>query len=352
MADKLDYLKSLGLSIARGVPQIATGAVDLAALPFTVTGLLQPEQVVGSTDWMTKKGLLPPPQGGLLNETAEILSGAINPSAAAKAGLVAGAGIFAGSGAKTADAVKLALAEAMDKAGKSSEEIRKATGWFKGAEGRWKFEIDDSKSKVIPVGILDRNALKNNRPVTTVLQNIIDHPDFFNAYPQLRNAKVIIDPTKKDAGQLSFDEKAKNYVITVSGDPAKGTVNKSVLLHEMMHPIQEIEDFAKGTSPEIVPYSDFRDGVLEKVNKRRLKAEELMGEGLYAESMRAQKRANDLLRAARFDAYRRTPGEVEARAVQERMDYPQSLRNVVPPFSSYDVDIENMVRSGLLTSKK
>ncbi len=348
MADKLDYLKSLGLSIARGVPQVATGLVDLAALPFTATGLLKPEEAVGSTDWMTKKGLLPPPQKGLLNETTEMLSGAINPSMGAKAGLLAGAGIFAGSGAKTADAVKLAVAEAMEQAGKSSEEIRKATGWFKGAEGRWKFEIDDSKSKALSLGILDRNALKNNKTVTLPIESVLDHPEFFKAYPEMRKAKVILDPRKQGAGSLTYDENSKNYVINVSADPTKTAADKSVLLHEIMHAVQEKENFALGTDPRYVPYSDFREGVFEKINKKRLQADELRGEGKYRQAVWAEKRANDLLKAGQYDAYRRTPGEVEARAVQERMDYPPALRQAVPPFGSYDVEIENMVKSGLL----
>lgn len=91
-----EYLRRLGLSVARGVPQLATGFVDLAALPFTMTGLLEPEQAFGSTAYLTSKGLLPPEQTGLLNETAEMLSSAINPAGAVKSGLL-GIGAIAGA---------------------------------------------------------------------------------------------------------------------------------------------------------------------------------------------------------------------------------------------------------------
>lgn len=77
--DVINKIKQLGLSVARGVPQAATGMVDLAALPFTMSGLLAPDQVVGSTDWMTRKGYLPPAQPGLLNETAELTASLVNP---------------------------------------------------------------------------------------------------------------------------------------------------------------------------------------------------------------------------------------------------------------------------------
>jgi predicted GNAT family acetyltransferase len=84
MATLEETLRSLGLSAARGIPQLATGFVDLAALPFTATGMLKPEQAVGSTAYLTSKGLLPPEQQGLLNQTTELVSSAMNPAGAAK----------------------------------------------------------------------------------------------------------------------------------------------------------------------------------------------------------------------------------------------------------------------------
>lgn len=86
MAD--NYLSRVGKAVARGVPQMATGFVDLAGLPFTATGLLEPEQVFGSTAYLTDKGLLPQPQTGLLNETVELGSSMLNPSSAVNAGLI------------------------------------------------------------------------------------------------------------------------------------------------------------------------------------------------------------------------------------------------------------------------
>jgi hypothetical protein len=90
MATLEETIRKLGLATARGVPQLATGFVDLAALPFTATGLLKPEEAVGSTAYLTSKGLLPKPQEGLLSETTELVSSAINPATAAKAALVKG----------------------------------------------------------------------------------------------------------------------------------------------------------------------------------------------------------------------------------------------------------------------
>lgn len=100
-----EFLKRLGLSIARGVPQMATGFVDLAALPFTLTGLLDEKDVVGGTEYLTQRGLLPPQQEGLLNETTEFVSSALNPAGAVKGGLL-GLGMLASAkGAKAVNEV-------------------------------------------------------------------------------------------------------------------------------------------------------------------------------------------------------------------------------------------------------
>ena len=83
--DELDQLlKKLGLSVARGVPQLATGFIDLLGLPLTLTGMQRPQDIVGSTAYLTERGFLPPPQTGLLNETAELISSAVSPAGLAK----------------------------------------------------------------------------------------------------------------------------------------------------------------------------------------------------------------------------------------------------------------------------
>jgi len=131
MATLEETLRSLGLSAARGIPQLATGFVDLAALPFTATGMLKPEEAVGSTAYLTSKGLLPPEQQGLLNQTTELLSGAINPATATKAalakgGLLATAPIaFAGSIQKPLENVfNIIKRDASDIFGSGAEKIR------------------------------------------------------------------------------------------------------------------------------------------------------------------------------------------------------------------------------------
>lgn len=79
LIDKKNPLMDILNSIARGAPQAATGLVDLASLPFTISGLLEPGQAVGSTEYLTQRGLLPKQSESLLGQTTEAISGALMP---------------------------------------------------------------------------------------------------------------------------------------------------------------------------------------------------------------------------------------------------------------------------------
>lgn len=79
LIDKRNPLMDIVNSIARGAPQAVTGFVDLAALPFTVSGLLEPKNVVGSTEYLTTRGLLPRPSQSLLGQSTEAISGGLIP---------------------------------------------------------------------------------------------------------------------------------------------------------------------------------------------------------------------------------------------------------------------------------
>lgn len=55
---------------------------------------------------------------------------------------------YAGERAKTANLQNLAEAKKMLDENVSAEEIFRETGWFKGADGLWRFEINDSEAEL------------------------------------------------------------------------------------------------------------------------------------------------------------------------------------------------------------
>jgi hypothetical protein len=56
---------------------------------------------------------------------------------------------FAGQSSATAGTHQLATAQERMNAGEDAETVRQDTGWFKGADGKWRYEINDSDAALI-----------------------------------------------------------------------------------------------------------------------------------------------------------------------------------------------------------
>ena len=136
---------------------------------------------------------------------------------------------FAGEKAITANVGKLDQAKAMLEKGADEVEIWQKTGWFKDKDGAWKFEIGDSKARPNP------NFKSGGK-----LGELLEHEELFKAYPELKDISVkkINDEGGEKLGY--YDPNKKEIAINNIGD-------KSTLMHEVQHAIQEIEGFAKGS---------------------------------------------------------------------------------------------------------
>ena len=209
----------------------------------------------------------------------------------------------------------LSVAREMEAEKKDAKAIKMATGWERGADGKWRYEIADLKefdrngnllyrkhhpdyARYIELQDKDlKNLLEDGEKLTDkereeyealskkyesdkfggekldnihTLEAYVDAPELFKAYPELRNVRV----TFKDTGGW---ETASYYAISdvidfnvddvgeIVVNTGKVTANmrtkelKSVFLHEIQHAIQVIEGFAEGGSPQYMKglYSDY-----------------------------------------------------------------------------------------------
>ena len=140
-----------------------------------------------------------------------------------------------GENAKLAQDVRdnLQVARNMETAGKDAKTIRITTGWEKGKDNKWRYEIldGDLKEKI--------GNVKGN------LSDVLENKDLFNAYPELAKLEVDLRLNGLDEGIYEVGKQK----IKVNG--SKGTM-LSILLHEVQHAIQSIEGFAKGGNIEIM----------------------------------------------------------------------------------------------------
>lgn len=202
---------------------------------------------------------------------------------------------FAGKNAQNADKQSLGKAVRLDLKNTNSEDIRQKTGWFRGTDKKWRFEIDDSQASVTLTESEIANALENNKYYR--LSYLLEHPQLFEAYPDLKMMGVIFDNSIQ-GGAFSDDAILIGTKVQTPRDL------KSLLLHEIQHAIQESENFARGSSPGY-----------------------FMRQGFDEETA--------------YEKYIHSSGEVEARNVQLRMDMSSAERKSVEPFFTQDVHYDN-----------
>ena len=179
---------------------------------------------------------------------------------------------IAGETSETADTSLLSIAEEMLDDGINPETIRKETGWFKGYEGRWKYEIDDS------VAVWHFDTAKPD-PKKLVyfgerifkLPDLLEHPELYKAYPQLMNVTVWENSESKTTGYV-VGRSTEAITIKSLEDT---NFNKDILMHEIQHIIQNIEGFATGASIEQFDYKSWGEKEYQAYEKRNEIAQKL-----------------------------------------------------------------------------
>lgn len=154
---------------------------------------------------------------------------------------------MAGEHARNAPLDKLEVAKKMEEEEASPEEIWDATGWMRGPEGEWRFEIPDYLENIH----LDRLSEEPR-----YIDEIYDNHDLYEAYPELRDVTIRVADLKTEyngehagANGLTIGD-----IITIDRSYAakNDTDVKKIIIHELQHVIQnEFErGFSKGGTPK------------------------------------------------------------------------------------------------------
>jgi hypothetical protein len=283
------------------------------------------------------------------------------------------AGMFVGKGSKTWDVLNATKAQEMANKGVDPKTIWKETGTFKGPDGMWRQEIDDSgalfNASTVGGKKVENDLVvgMNGMDLGPTVGGILDHPKLNAAYPGGVTQSTMIG----NKNTLFGDGVHGSYshgALTVNA-PAKAADARSTTLHELQHAIQDKEGFALGGNSKFA-FNDKRAFDILKGIKQKMLAP--MSVDDYAKNawqsdvvtpeiladykksyLKSMKITPELDRAAQETAareyYKRLAGEAEARATQARMNMNMAQRREVFPLDSYDVPIDQLiVRGGLL----
>ena len=240
----------------------------------------------------------------------------------------------------------LSVARNMEEEKKDAKAIKMATGWERGADGKWRYEMPDAKIKdTMDVGggqIVKRyedDMLWNGGK----LSDVIDAPELFKAYPQLKGVRIETDAIMNDMPS-NGEYDSKTNTITIHADELK--YMNDILNHEIQHAIQGIEGFATGGSPTTI-----RGEVKKRFNEVTKQIKQLRAEGKEDEAKALIEKNRGLYDAYMknddFNSYKSLAGEVEARNVQERMNMTPEERRKTLAESTEDVARKDQIFLGV-----
>lgn len=240
----------------------------------------------------------------------------------------------------------LSVARKMEEEKMDAKAIKMATGWERGADGKWRYEMPDAKIKdTMDVGgghIVKRyedDMLWNGGK----LSRVIDAPELFKAYPQLKDVRIETDAIMNDMPS-NGEYNSKTNTITIHADELK--YMNGILNHEIQHAIQDIEGFAKGGSPRLV-----RGEVKKKLNEVTKQIRQLRAEGKEDEAKALIEKNRGLYNAYQknddYNSYKSLAGEVEARNVSARMNMTPEERRKSLAESTEDVARKDQIFLGV-----
>lgn len=260
---------------------------------------------------------------------------------------------YAGRNARTANMETLAQAEELERNGEDWDTIRNETGWFRGMDNKWRYEINDSNMEFRKDGdaqllaepeyqqlidLTDKWAAsfdggealsKSEEKEMTrleekygaevwedkyMLRDFVKHDELFEAYPRLKGVGLEFD--KLPDGVKGYYSKRSNTIILNESLFGK---EPDTVLHEIQHVIQKIEGFSGGASVEY-----WNERMENGYSKRGSHGFEMMPRELY----------------------RNTAGEIEARDTASRRKLtPEERRTNAPVRANEDTVFSDDERS-------
>jgi hypothetical protein len=253
----------------------------------------------------------------------------------------------------------LAVAREMEQSfneGKPDKEQRRkiklATGWERGADGKWRYEIADVRIKPNPPYRHEKTSdSEGDTAEFDIIQlgDLIEDSELLDAYPQLRDISVKFTPDMQSNGEyypqtneiyikrgenfnqsgivktfidkgLAKTEEEARRLIEESNHRIANSVYLPVLIHEIQHAIQNIEGFARGGNTIVAFPSNGRGGAWAILAERR---KQLATPLTFEEYIKSQWNSED--------------------SDESRKDYKEYVKNIKKYAKAADIELQKTV---------
>ena len=179
----------------------------------------------------------------------------------------------------------LYVAREMEESGKGARTIKFATGWERGADGKWRYETSDAKVKDNAKSLfyIPNHEIRFQDILTKESYDTLIH-----SYPEIGEYKLYSTDFEGEYGgartipELKTIEINQDYIDILNLD--------RVVAHELQHVIQDIEGFESGDNPDSIleRYADRQKDInisdintLDEALAIRKKAEKYIKRGKY-----------------------------------------------------------------------
>jgi hypothetical protein len=284
----------------------------------------------------------------------------------------------------------LQVAKEMDDQGKSAKKIKMATGWEKGADGKWRYETEDFQFKDTEEML---TIMLSDKEKTFKLGDIIDNPSLFKAYENASELPITFK--EEPAAAAYFDPNNKRFVVDTrrfrnvhegsSREAIKEYTSnlrglRKLILHELTHFVQGEEGFARGGSVQEFENSEayiISDEERRKIadtlqtlefliavsDKKKISIQEAFDRIKGTSNPDIEDRVSNILYANRGDLssikktmrqgtnlirtpeqkYKALAGEQEARAISARIDFTEIRRRTRLLSQDESIDREDQI---------
>jgi hypothetical protein len=275
-------------------------------------------------------------------------------------------GMFLGPSAANADIDALKRARELSARRRSPDEVWNETGWFKGADDKWRFEISDDKATLRgpaadALNYSDTPGYQTNYSGGVLHQPLLGGSFRGQEYKPAYNFMADMDFGNTVTPRGSYDRDTS--AIEVYAPSAQEGL--PIALHELQHAVQAKEGFAPGSNPDF-EFSQLLGAQNAKMRELSAEMDRRKSElGLYGYQPKHPEldplyEEYDALMAARsgitkddaYQQYIRTAGEVESNNVMNRRRMTAEERMATPPWLTQDFPYEEQIvrdRPGALT---
>lgn len=224
----------------------------------------------------------------------------------------------------------LDVAKNMEADNKSAKDIFVATGWEKGADKKWKYDLQE--------GVVEIKSKKSGKA-----SDVLNYPELFKAYPKAKDLDIVFMNSDKFEGMYL---PSKNRIM-ISSD-LSDTEATSTLLHELQHFVQHQEGFAVGGQAKLI-----RDLYNERIKyEKNFSVKKVLNNiknSLFgsnkneADTKKELDKLGKLVSKVDEDLYRSIAGEVEAFNVEKRSTMTAEERRATPISETAKVPVEEQL---------